>query len=292
MVKESRNIPETNPSAGFKSATGNPPFHWKPSIFTALPLPLFIGMVTLFDIILPPTPQFSRALAFEPPYLNAVLYTVFLFFTSYLVAYVSLKSYLQTGMTFLVLLGSGTLAWGSVSLLAGWMTNLPSGPNPAITISNTGALLAGALHLASSIGATGGTKQNRPSLRKPILGIFYGGVLLSTAVLTLASLEGLTPAFFILGVGQTLLRMIVLASAAAMFGVSALLFTRLYLSSESASSILYWYILALALTGVGLAAVFFGRAPGDPISWTGRAAMFLGGVYFLKAVRSSFKGGV
>jgi hypothetical protein len=246
-------------------------------------------MVTLFDIILPPTPQLSRALVFEPPYLNAVLYTVFLFFTAYLVAYVSLKSYLQTGMTFLVFLGAGTLAWGSVSLLAGWMTNLPSGPNPAITISNTGALFAGALHLASSIGATGGTMQNRSNLRKPILGIFYGGVLLFTTVLTLTSLEGLTPAFFVPGVGQTLLRMIVLSSAAAMFGVSSLLFARLYYSSESASNILYWYFLALALTGVGLAAVFFGRAPGDPISWTGRTAMFLGGVYFLKAVRSSFK---
>jgi hypothetical protein len=253
---------------------------------------MFIGMVTLFNIILPPTPQLSRALAFEPPYLNAVLYTIFLFFTSYLVAYVSLKSYLQTGMTFLAFLGGGTLAWGSVSLLAGWMTNLPSGPNPAITISNTGALFAGALHLASSIGATSGTMQNRPSLRKPLLGICYGGVIVFTTVLALASLEGLTPAFFISGVGQTLLRMIVLGSAAAMFGVSSLLFARLYFSSESASRILYWYFLALALTGVGLAAVFFGRAPGDPISWTGRAAMFLGGVYFLKAVRASFKGGV
>lgn len=246
-------------------------------------------MVTLFNIILPPTPQLSKALMFEPPYLNSVLYTVFLFFTSYLVTYVSLKGYLQTGMTFLVFLGSAALAWGSVSLLAGWMTNLPGGPNPAITISNTGALLAGALHLASSIGATGGTMQSRPSLRKPLLGIFYGGVLLFTTLLSIASLDGLTPAFFVPGVGQTLLRMIVLSSAAAMFGISSLLFARLYFSSESASRILYWYFIALALTGVGLAAVFFGRAPGDPISWTGRAAMFLGGVYFLKAVRSSFK---
>ena len=131
--------------------------------------------------------------------------------------------------------------------------------------------------------------QSRPSLRKPLLGIFYGGVLLFTTLLSIASLDGLTPAFFVPGVGQTLLRMIVLSSAAAMFGISSLLFARLYFSSESASRILYWYFIALALTGVGLAAVFFGRAPGDPISWTGRAAMFLGGVYFLKAVRSSFK---
>ena len=52
-----------------------------------------------------------------------------------------------------------------------------------------------------------------------------------------------------------------------------------------------WLIGGIAAFMV-IAAVFFGRAPGDPISWTGRAAMFLGGVYFLKAVRSSFKASV
>jgi hypothetical protein len=84
--------------------------------------------------------------------------------------------------------------------------------------------------------------------------------------------------------------MAVLGSAAALFAVSSILFARRYFSSRSRSSTLYWYFLALGLTGVGVAAVFFGRAPGDPISWTGRTAMFLGGTYFLKAVHTAFKG--
>jgi hypothetical protein len=244
-------------------------------------------MVAVFNLLLPPTPQLSGSLRFEPPFLNAILYTAFLFSTSMAVAYVSLRSYLQTGMTFLALLGSAALVWGATQLAAGWLTNLPSGPNPAITISNGGALAAGLLHLAGSLG-TGRTGQNRPRLQKPLLGICYGGVIIFTALLAFFSLEGMTPAFYIPGVGQTLLRMIVLSSAASAFAVSSLLFARLYLSEESPSRILYWYFLALALTGTGLAAVFFGRAPGDPISWTGRTAMFLGGVYFLKAVRSSY----
>jgi hypothetical protein len=127
-------------------------------------------------------------------------------------------------------------------------------------------------------------------IRKSIIILAYGSVLGFTALYSAAALEGMTPPFFVLGVGQTVLRMAVLVSAAALFAVSSILFATRYFASRSRSRTLYWYFLALGLTGVGLAAVFFGRAPGDPISWTGRAAMFLGGTYFLKAVHTAFKG--
>jgi hypothetical protein len=251
---------------------------------------LVIVSVVVFNIILPPPAQFSKGLAFEPPFLNAILYTVFLAFTSFMVGYISFKSYIQNGWTFLVLLGSGALAWGSTSLLSGWLTNLPSGPNPAITISNTGALVASIFHVISGTWSRGPSPQKSPKIRRSIIILAYGGVLGFTALYTAAALEGMTPLFFVPGAGQTPLRMAVLGSAATLFAVSSILFARRYFSSRSRSSTLYWYFLALALTGVGLAAVFFGRAPGDPISWTGRTAMFLGGTYFLKAVHTAFKG--
>jgi len=248
--------------------------------------------VVVFNIILPPPAQFSRGLAFEPPFLNAILYTVFLAFTSFMVGYISFKSYMQNGWMFLVLMGSGALAWGSTALLSGWLTNLPSGPNAAITISNTGALVASIFHTASATWSKGPSLKKDPRIRRSILLFAYSGVLAFTALFAAAALEGLTPLFFVPGVGQTTLRMGVLGSAAALFAVSSIIFAKRYFSSRSRSrsSTLYWYFLALGLTGVGLAAVFFGRAPGDPISWTGRTAMFLGGVYFLKAVHTAFKG--
>jgi hypothetical protein len=207
-----------------------------------------------------------------------------------MVGYISFKSYMQNGWTFLLLMGSGALAWGSTSLLSGWLTNLPSGPNAAITISNTGALVAAIFHTASATWSKGPSLKKDPRIRRSILVLAYGSVLAFATLFAIVALEGMTPLFFIPGVGQTPLRMDVLGSAAALFAVSSILFARRYFSSRSRSSTLYWYFLALGLTGVGLAAVFFGRAPGDPISWTGRTAMFLGGVYFLKAVHTAFKG--
>src|SRR5256712_12029159 len=97
--------------------TGGPlPPPWKPSLIVAVPLPLVIVSVVVFNIILPPPAQFSKGLAFEPPFLNAILYTVFLTFTSFMVGYVSFKSYIHNGWKLLVLLGSRALAWGSTSL--------------------------------------------------------------------------------------------------------------------------------------------------------------------------------
>ncbi len=259
-------------------------------MLVAVPLPVVIVSVVVFNLILPPPAQFNKGLTFEPPFLNAILYTVFLAFTSYMVGYISFKSYLQNGWPFLVLLGSGALAWGSTSLLSGWLTNLPGGPNPAITISNTGALVASIFHFVSSTWSRGPSPRTDLKIRKSIIILAYGSVLGFTALYSVAALEGMTPLFFVPGVGQTVLRMAVLGNAAALFAVSSILFARRYFASRSRSRTLYWYFLALGLTGVGLAAVFFGRAPGDPISWTGRAAMFLGGTYFLKAVHTAFKG--
>jgi hypothetical protein len=246
-----------------------------------------IGLLAVFNATLPPAPQLSRSLVFEPPLLNAILSTVFLAFTSFVVSFIALRSYLKIGRPFLILIGSGALAWGSASLLAGWLTNISSGPNAAITISNTGALLASIFHVASGASNTKSPKLNSERIRKPIVITAYTGVLLFTGLYATGSLLGMTPQFFIAGSGQSLLRMVVLSLAAGLFGVSSILFARL--NPRSKSGTLHWYFLSLALTGLGLASVFFGRAPGDPISWTGRIAMFLGGAYLLKAVFFAFR---
>ncbi len=290
MPKTNRNIPEPDSIGQIGQTSGTIPPQWKPSLIVAIPLPMVIVSVAVFNIILPPSAQLSKGLALEPPFLNAILYTVFLAFTSFAVGYISFKSYMQNGWTFLVLMGSGALAWGSTSLLAGWLTNLPSGPNAAITISNTGALVASIFHTASATWSKGPSPRKDPRIRRSVLILAYGSVLAFTTLFAIAALEGMTPLFFVPGVGQTPLRMTVLGTAAALFAVSSILFARRYFSSGSRSSTLYWYFLALGLTGAGVAAVFFGRAPGDPISWTGRIAMFLGGTYFLKAVHTAFKG--
>ena len=288
LRKTNRNIPEPDTTGHLATAEGHLPPGWKPSRIGAVPLPVFIGLVAIFDIILPPPAQLGSGLRFEPAYLNAILYTLFVSLTSFLVAYISLKSYLQTGSIVLLLLGSASLALGSTSILGTWLANLPGELNAGITIVNTGALCASIFHLAGgSLTTTGTSLESGPRVRKPLSLVAYTGVLSFTTLFTIASLESLVPLFFVLGVGQTPLRMAVVGSSAALFAVSSILFAKLCFSSKSDT--LYWYFLALGMTAVGTLAIFFGRAPGDPISWTGRAAQFLGGFYFLKAVLTAFR---
>ena len=242
-------------------------------------------MVAAFNLLLPAPSQLSKSLVFDSPYLFIGLQVVFLTLTSSLVGFISLRGYMQTGSTTLILLGAGALSWGTGSFIAGlYLTQ----PNIGISISNTSALVASLFHLTSGIIASRSiSSRARPTLRKPFLTLAYAGVLGFCGIFTIMCISGIIPPFFVPGVGQTWLRMAVLESASGLMAVSSGIFARLYLSSRS--NILYWYFLALGLTAAGLGAVFFGRAPGDPISWTGRAAMFLGGVYFVKAVSSSFK---
>src|SRR5437870_8712164 len=170
-------MPEPSSMGQVGQTSGNIPPQWKPNLIVAIPLPVVIISVVVFNIILPPPAQFSRGLAFEPPFLNAILYTMFLAFTSFMVGYISFKSYMQNGWTFLVLMGSGALAWGSTSLLSGWLTNLASGPNAAITISNTGALVTSIFHVISGTWSRGPSPQKSPKIRKSIIILAYGGVL-------------------------------------------------------------------------------------------------------------------
>src|SRR2546425_11083757 len=145
-----------------------------------------------------------------------------------MVGYISFKSYIQNGWIFLVFLGSGALAWGSTSLLSGWLTNLPSGPNPAITISNTGALVAAIFHVISGTWSRGPSPQKSPKIRRSIIILAYGGGLWFTALYTAAALGGMTPLFFVPGVGQTPLRLAVLCSGATPIPGSSLLFALRY----------------------------------------------------------------
>src|SRR2546425_11235874 len=93
------------------------PSHWHAPVLSALPLPVFIGIVAMFNFVLPPTAQFDRSLAFQLPLFYAVLYTAFLACTYCIVAFICLNRYLVTGRPFLLLLGAGSFQCGCASLL-------------------------------------------------------------------------------------------------------------------------------------------------------------------------------
>jgi len=252
----------------------------------AIPVPILIAVIAILDVTLPTS--VAASVAFNPLLVFAVLQTLLLFGTSVVVAYISLKSYLSGGSRTILLLGSGTLAWGWASMVAGWLLGPPGGPNVAVTISNSGSLFASLFFIASA-GTTMRAHSSRDEKGRIVkLFLAYGSAVGFLVALTLLALVGATPAFFVPGIGSTMLRQAVVAAGLFMFAASSILFMRLY--RDSRSGILFWYSMALALTTVGLGAFYFGRTVGDPIAWTGRIATYLGGVYSLIAIWSAVRG--
>ena len=251
-----------------------------------VPVPIFVALIAIFDVILPTS--VGASVAFNPLVVFATLQTLFLFGTAVAVAYISLKGYLSGGSRTILLLGSGTLAWGFASMVAGWLLGPPGGPNVGVTISNSGALFASLFYIASATTTMRAGLSRDSKLRKSKLLLAYGGAVGFLSLLTVFAVEGATPAFFVPGTGSTVLRQVVVAAGLLLFAVSSILFMRLY--HDSRSGILFWYSMALALTAIGLAAFYFGRTVGDPIAWTGRIATYFGGVYSLIAIWSAIRG--
>src|SRR5512140_3943410 len=69
----------------------------------------------------------------EPPFLLPILNTLFLFTLTCIVAYMAMRSYLADGSLPLLMLGSGVLALGTGSLVAGWVIDA-YGPDATVTI--------------------------------------------------------------------------------------------------------------------------------------------------------------
>jgi len=248
----------------------------------AIAVPAFIAIIATLAIL-------DIRAVFEPRLLLFILNTVFLSVTAFVVAYISARSYLAGGSLNLLLLSCGVLAFGAANPVAGWLIGPPGGPNVAVTIHNVGALLGSVFHAAGAILTSAGVTSETVSKRRKLQMILaYLGVLVFMALLTIASLQGAIPPFFIQGVGPTLLRQVVLGTAVALFAISSLLFMGLY--STSKSDFLYWYSLALALIALGLAAVFLQQAVGSPTGWAGRSAQYLGGIYFLIAAITAIRG--
>jgi PAS domain S-box-containing protein len=193
------------------------------------------------------------------------------------VAYLVMCSFLAAGSPGLLLLGCGMLLWGLAGLVASALSR--GDPNVLLTIHNSCVCLSAMCHLAGVCASL--------VLKKPIrytgtwLGVSCLAVLAAVWVVAGATLRGAMPVFFVTGHGATPLRWAVLGSAVLMFAVTALILGGL--ARKSASVFSSWYATAMALIAVGLAGVMVQRFPGCAVSWAGRAAQYLGGVYMLVA---------
>jgi PAS domain S-box-containing protein len=205
------------------------------------------------------------------------------------VSYIALRNYKATGRLQILLLGCGVLAFGLAAVVAGLLRRVPGvGANLNVTIFNTGALIAAIFHFIAALILLAGISPEVGSKRKGLwLILGYAGLTIFMALLTMASLKGILPPFFVQGIGPTMLRQGVLGTATILFIFSFLILMGSYLRNKEV--FLYWYSSALALIAIGLSAVFIQRAVGSPIGWAGRLGQYIGGVYFLIAVITAIR---
>jgi PAS domain S-box-containing protein len=241
--------------------------------WAAVPVPLLLAAIAVLWFL-----DLDRS--FESRSLLAILNFTLVTCTSAVIALVAGRTFLATGTPGALFLGDGVLVMGTAFLVAP-LAGL-NAPNVTATVHNLGMLAAGALSL---VGACLSYRPREP-VRAPAPTVFaaYAGAAVFVGGTAYLALNGLTPTFFVQGVGGTPLRQIVLASGVGLFWAAGLV---LVLAHGNATTFRRWYALGLVLLGVGLLGVMFQESLGSPISWAGRISQYLGSVYLLVASLAS-----
>ncbi len=245
----------------------------------------FLPIPALTVIILGLHFAVKRDLFYDPGWLISITNTLFVAVVCFAVAFIAMRNYRTTGRIQILLLGCGVLIFGIGGVIAGFVRGLPDGANLNVTIYNTGALTGALFHFIAALILMSGISPEIGSRQK---GVWFTagclGIIIFMTLLTLASFRGMVPPFFIQGQGPTPLRQGILGTANVLFAFSFLVFLAMYVRNKEI--FLYWYSLALALTSISLTAFFIEHAVGDSVSWAGRTSQYLGGVYFLIALRT------
>jgi PAS domain S-box-containing protein len=221
--------------------------------------------------------------AYESPFLLTTLNFVFLTLASLLVAVLVGRSFLAQGTPDLLLLGCGVLSWGVSGTIGSAL--LMHGVNATVTVHNTLAAVAAFCQLAG-VAFFRGPRQRMP-MPGLTLALAYVATLAVAWLVSMLTIEGMTPLFFVQGQGGTPIRNLVLGSAVIMFGTTAAVFWQVNRSSPSAFA--RWYGAAMMLAATGLLGVMIQSVFGSLLGWIGRAAQYLGGVYMLVAAIASVR---
>jgi|SRR5579862_1861802 len=228
------------------------------------------------------------SVVYGTPLLATLLYIVFVGINYLLVSFISTRAYVQSGNVSFLLLGSSLVVAGCSALLT---FSLSSAPNYSATVADLGFFFSAMLNLVSALCVYTGVGESPAKSKKSrsvaIPAAVYSALALLSALIAVLALKGLTPVLFVQGVGGTLLRQEVVAASAILFGISSLVFLKM--SFETHSDIMFWYSGGLAMLALCFFSVFFLNVVGGELSWIGRIAQYLSGIYFLMLVLTSTK---
>jgi len=251
------------------------------SIIGAAVLSLFVILIVLFF-------HLGNQTVYESKPFLAVINIVFLSVLPFTVAYISSISYLKSGLLQLLFLGGAMIAFGICNLIAAWgiiSVNTPEWTNFIVTIHNVGVLSFAGITFAASIIASNRTLSLAPNTNRRVLNILaaYVSAVILSIFLAVLTISNDIPPFVVTG-SFTLLRQSVLVVTIVLLTFSSIIFAKKYLSSKS--SIIYWYSLGLVLIALGILGILIEPHLGTALSWTGRAAQYVGCVFFAVTVLS------
>ena len=242
-------------------------------------VPVILLVVSIFVAVFF---DLSELFIFNPPYLLLALNLLFWTGATVAIAFFSAKSFLREGSLTILLLSTSIIIFGISVIVSAWIGNFSG--NLSVAVSNPCLLVASMLQVQSGILYYKGSQETNISSRKGLLTVAYLSSVIFVAVYSMLVFLVPIPAFFTAS-GPTVLRQIILGSAAALFAIAALVFGAQYAKSKSPS--LFWYALAIVLLSVGLFSAFEVKTLGDVPTWLGRATLYLGTTYLMAALLAS-----
>ena len=232
--------------------------------------------------------------SYEHPGLLLLLNAVFYLAVSLAVSVQFATIFLRQGTPGFFFLANGVAIWGLSGLLGVVVALFPGrlpdfDGNALITIHNSCVWLAAMLHLLATIISYLVTQ--RIEADRPLwLVCGYATVVALAWWIVHATISGALPKFFVPGSGGTMVRQFVVASAIAMFLLTALLLR--HRLERPASAPAAWYESGLWLMALGLACIWIQKTTGGWVGWYGRGAQYLGGICMLVASIKAVRGGV
>ena len=221
--------------------------------------------------------------AYESPLLLMAFNFLFSTAASLLVVVLLGRSYVVRGSPGMLLLGCGVAIWGAAGTLVPVL--FPHGTNALISGHNSLVWFSALCNLVGAVLSLRPWRQ--PRVAGLTLAIAYAAALCLVWLIAMLAVEGWMPEFFVQGQGGTPLRTFVLGSAILMFALTAAVLWRA--NRLSPSAFVRWYGAALLLVAIGLLGIMMETVHGGALSWTGRAAQFLGGAYMLMAAIASVR---
>ena len=170
----------------------------KVGLVPAVALAAVMWLLILFDL-------FSQY-TFDPPYLQFILNLLFITGTGVAVAVISGKSYLNDGSPNILLLGCAVLVSALTAFFSGWAS---TSANANITVFNIGIFVSSCLQLSAAYATIRAQEINWFINRKITLTVFYIACIAFVIALTMSSVLGLIPPFFMAN-GPTMLSEVVL----------------------------------------------------------------------------------